>query len=312
MQEISFGEYEDADLDGCVSLLSRTFPDRSDRATFQWRFGGKTRKKPIMIVARDGGEIISFNSWIPWQFSYEGEAYLGYQAGEAATSPEYRRRGVWKNVLSLGYDVALAYEVDFLFGFPHEISCGGLLKTGYVSVSTLSFCLRPISPFCRMHGEINKHIPDISSLALLDQRDKISPEIDDDYCKWRYIDNTKKFDVVEYNDESSRAIFFIRQKKWKGLNEAILLDCQFNNYNDLFVEKAFRYLDGVLSRRVLYVRTFFNEHSDRGSILKKYFPLRVRSKNETLMIKPISERIDPAVFLNRLKWDIMPHCIDEY
>lgn len=312
MGNISIREYKETDIDRCVELLSKIFPGRSDRATFGWRFQDNYQKKPILIVAEDNQKIISFNSWLPWEFSYNGETYLGYQSGESATLHEYRGKGIWEKVFILGQKVAFERGIDFLFGFPNEMSYGGAIKAGYFPIGTFCFFLRPVNIFNRREEGLKKTIPNVSSHLIISQNNIICPKFDNEYCKWRYIDNTKDYDIIEYSEKSSWSIFIIRRRKWRTLNEAILLDCQFNNYNNQFIENAIKYIDNILTRRVVYMRTFFNEHSERGKLLSKYFYLKVKTKQETLMVKPISEKMDLKILMNWLKWDIMPHCVDEY
>ena len=309
MDEIIIREYDIGERNECIGLLKKNFAG-SDENTFRWRFEMHNRKRPLLICAKHNNRVVSFNSWIPWEFAYRNNKYLGYQSGESATDLSYRGRGIWSRVLRYADKIAFEMGIDFLFGFPSKMSYGAFYKAGYYPISTNCFYVRLINPLKRRaKGSIDID-PGYFFHSKLTQFDKITPIFDYDYCKWRYTDNPKSFEVVEFTENNGEAIFFFRKKKWKWLPELLLLDAQFNIYNEKFITRAFEFIDKSFSRRDFYMRTFFNENTDKGRALRKHFNMRVKSKHEILSVKPISNRLDNKVLLNFNVWNIMPHCVD--
>ena len=292
MGEIVIKEYDSGERNGCIELLKKTFAG-NDEATFKWRFEMNSRKRPLLICATHNDRIISFNSWIPWEFSYNNNIYIGYQSGESATDINYRGRGIWSKVLKYADKLAFEWGIDFLFGFPSRMSYGAFYKAEYCPISTKYFHVRTINPLKRRaKGSVDFDPSYPFSSSKLTQADKITPIFDYGYCKWRYEDNPKHFSIIAFEENNGTAIFFLRKKKWKGITELLLLDTQFNNYNERFIDNSFKFLDKVFSRRAIYMRTFFDEHSDRGRALQRYFPIRVKSKFCIFCVKSVSKRID--------------------
>ena len=310
--EIVIEAYEKKDREECLHLLAVTFPGTSDEETFKWRFESEGRLDPIILCAKHHGEIVSFNSWIPWEFAYGKKTYLGYQSGESATHAAYRGKGIFRKVVRHADQVAHQRGIDFFFGFPNSLSYHSFIKSGYRPVETYRYALRLPRPFGkRKHAGMGGlarqwHFED----AMLMQDDRITPMVTRLYGKWRYDNNPKGYEVHVYEEDGSHAVFVLQRCIRKGIPEALLLDCQLTNYNDLFVEHAFRHIDTAFSRRVCYIRTFFSGNTDRGRALRKYFPICVKGKYQILIVKNISDSLDSNIIYNTNNWDLMPHCVD--
>lgn len=303
-------DYEKKDREECIRLLAATFPGTSNEATFKWRFESDGRLDPLILCAKHKGKIVSFNSWIPWAFTYENNRYLGYQSGESATHVAYRGKGIFSNVIRRADQVANQRGIDFFFGFPNPVSYNSFIRSGYLPVETYHYALRLLHPFRQRitsgAGGATQYFDD----TLLIQDDRITPTVSIAYCKWRYDDNPKDYEVHAYVEDGSRAVFVMQRNIRKGIPEALLLDFELSNYNENFVDHAFRYIDGVFSRRACYIRTFFNKNTDRGRALRKYFPIQVKRKYQVLIVKNISDSLAPNIIFNANKWDLMPHCVD--
>jgi len=311
VDEIVVREYRPEDRDQCVSLLSRTFRGKSDDGTFRWRFETTGREAPLLVVALHREKVVSFISWIPWWFTHRGERLLGYQAGEAATDGEYRGRHLWSLALAKGHEIAESMAIDFLFGFPSRNSFNAFYRSGYTPIGTCCYHARLVNPFRRGAREPVPADHDYPFDAYLHQPEFISPLIDAGYLRWRYTDNPKTYEFVEYAEEHASALFIIRMKRRKKLMEASLMDCQFTVFDPKFVRNAFRHFLKALAGRASYIKANFNEAGDRGRALKQIFRIRFPSKSYVLGIKPLSEKVERDVLHNINYWDLMPHCVDE-
>lgn len=312
MAETDVMEYKEEDKDACTDLLKTTFPGTSDEQTFKWRFESPLTPKPLLICAKQDNKLVSFNSWIPWKFSFNLNTYLGYQSGESATHKDYRRKGIFSKILKYGNQIARMRNIGFLFGFPGRAAANAFYKAGYYPVATFNFYLRIISPLRKLLEKQENHDLSIFFTSRLTQTNKITPVFDSIYFQWRYLDNPKDYDIIRYEESNCHALFIIRKAKWRNIRELILLDCQFTSFNEVFVRNAFDYIDKLYSRKAVYMRTFFNENTHRGRAIRKHFHIRVKRKFEILILKPITEHFDYNNFLNYNNWDIMPHVIDDF
>ena len=310
MSEFVITEYQDSDRDACLDLLAATFPGGSNQATFSWRFDRHRELEPMLLCAKDENKIVSFTSWIPWKFTVGSTTFIGYQSGESATHPNYRRMGLWAQLLSRGYVIAEQRGVDFLFGYPSEMSYSTFIRAGYRPISVNFFRLRPIGLLKMKERRCYEYDIKYIQEHRLVENDKITPLFDNEYFRWRYIDAPKACDAVTYTEKNESALFLVRVEKWRGIRQAILMDCQVTTYDQRFVERAFDYLDRMYSRRAIWMRTFFSEESDRGRLLRRRFRIKVKSKYQVLCVKPVSGRILPSTLLEPNNWDIMPHTVD--
>ena len=144
-------EFSEKYRDSAISLIGKTFGRSGMEAIFSWRFENADQYKPIIVCAVESGSVISFNSWIKWLFTWQGETFAGYQSGDAATDVSYSRMGIWGKVLRFGEEIAKKRGyIDFFFGFPNEKSLGGFIKEGYRHIGTYSKKLRIINPLLSM------------------------------------------------------------------------------------------------------------------------------------------------------------------
>jgi len=309
MDKVLIQEYEPKYRESCIDLLRKTFPGTSDEKTFTYRFEERGTP-PLIIIAVDGEDVVSFNSWIPWKFRYKGKEVVGFQSGESATCVNHRRKGIFGKILRYADRIVLDKEVDFFFGFPGPMSYSVFFKSGYRPISTLYFRLNLINPIRKKEKISNTDVEPCFGEYLY-QDERLTPVFDQEYFSWRYLRNPKKYNIVEYRNGSNKALFILRKKKWKCIAELVLLDCQFNNYNPSFIQDAFSYIEKKYAREVILLRTYFNENSDRGMALRNTFKMKVKKGYDVFVAKPVSDKVDKNILYNINNWDIMPHCVDD-
>lgn len=318
MKQIEIVEYSSEYRSSCIDLLKRTFPGSSNEETFSWRYEREGTGRPLMVCAMDGDRVVSFNSWVEWRFQYRDLTYRAYQSGDSATDEQYRRMGIWGKILGLGEKIARERGIDFFFGFPSAMSYGGFYKTGYQRVGAFPFSFRLINPMLRSSEEIERDLHEEITHRSLMEKDKISPVTDPDYFHWRYLKGPRKYEIIRFSEESNDATFVVRMtvylNKRFGISvpELSLIDCHFSSLNQPFLKKAFRHLDRLYSRKAFWVRTFFNENTDKGKAMSPYFHIRLKARFETLIVKAMKQDLDYDVFFNCNNWDILPHVVDDY
>lgn len=318
MDEINIVEYNREDKNSCIDLLKKTFVDTSDEITFNWRFESSLRPTPLIVCAKHRDKVISFNSWIPWEFLYNGKKFVGYQSGESATDPQYRGKGIWGKTLSYADKIALDRNIDFLFGFPSKMSYSAFHKAGYYPICNFYFHNRIINPFKKRMDKKTDYQYDDFNHQIIMERNKITPIFDSGYFRWRYLDNPKNYDVIKYDENNNQAIFILTKgkrynpKHKVNINIIKLLDCQFSCYHDKFINNAIEYLEKIYSRKAFLITTFFNENTDKGRAIIKHFNIKDKSRFEPFSIKPLNKNIEYSFLFNYNNWDILPHVVDEY
>ena len=317
MRGIEIVEYTSDYRSSCIDLLERTFPGSGSEQAFAWRFERAEAGQPLMVCALDGDRVVSFNAWVEWKFQYGGRTYRAYQSGDSATDKRYRRMGIWGRILDAGEKIAAEREIDFFFGFPSAMSFGGFYKAGYQRVGAFPFSFRVINPLLQACEPMDGNGDGIAHRCLV-ERDKITPVEDERYFRWRFTEGPRRYDVVHFSEESNDATFVLRRALYhnKRFNirvpEVFLLECRFSSLNDPFVQSAFKHLDRLYSRKGLWMRTFFNEHTDRGKAISRFFHIRLKERFETLIVKAMRRDLDYDVFFNCRNWDVLPHVVDDY
>jgi hypothetical protein len=320
MNKINIIEYNEGLRKSAIKLLEKVFDSPNQDLDFCWRFDvdNSEQYKPIIVCAIDSGKVISFNSWIKWLFKLEGKTYVGYQSGGSATDNQYRRMGIWGKTLRLGEQIAKERGyIDFFFGFPGNLSIGGLIKEKYLHIGTYDKNIRIINPFLfsLKEKETNRVLECINS-TFLSQKDKLSPIIDSKYMEWRYHMNPKDYQIINYIDNKQKAIFMFRQsryynKRYKiSFPEVQILDCHFTSYDDKFIHNSFKYIDRIYSKKAVWFRTFFNKATEKGKVLINHFHLNIKDNNTKLFLKNINLSNEYRIFINFDNWDLLPHIVD--
>lgn len=313
-------QYSNRHRKSCIELLNKTYPAEDNEKAFVWRYERECVNKPIIVLALNDDEVVCFNAWIPWEFSFENKTYIGYQSGKSATSINHRRRGLWEKTMKKGEEMCREHNVDFVFGFPGSMSYNTSVKVGYISIATFNYRMKLLSPFsskdvCKGGRELDeKTIRGALEGPYIVDKYKIVPFIDYDYFKWRYIDNQKQYKFFFYEEANNKALFVVReityQKYFLRVKEILLLDCQFSSFNTQFIEHSLQYLSRSFASNAHYIRSYFSPTSERGRALNKYFHITRKSRYEIMTYIPISRDLNYLPFLNCNNWDVFPHLRD--
>jgi len=308
MNNIEITECDYTQIDSYFALLQRVFQGY-DQAFFNWKYKTILRLKPMIVCAKHKHQIVSFNSWIHWEFNYNGQKIIAYQSGDSATDKNYRGKGIFRSVLKHGELIAKKRNIDFLMGFPSEMSYNTFYQENYYPIASFSYHIGLLNPF-RIKSENYRNENTFFPESYLTELNRIVPTFDNNYFTWRYIDNPKNYQILKYEENNNYAVFIFIERSIKGIIEILLMDCQFSSYNETFTKNSISFFKRCLPRKAIFIRTFFNKNSNRGQVLYNHFPLQINKKNKTFIIKPLKKEIS-NIILNCNNWDIMPHCIDD-
>jgi hypothetical protein len=311
MAEVLIKEVGAAERDGCIRLLKETFPESSDENTYKWRFEDENRPPPILLCAVANKKVVSFNSWIAWEFKYLGKRFNCYQSGESATDVGQRGKGIFSRILKFSEDIFSRRNIDFLIGFPSKMSFGLFYKAGYIPIGIYHYNIMPLFNWFKNNKLYTDTFASVLAENALYQSEFVTPVFDSQYINWRYIQNTKDYRVTHYEENGSSITFIFRIKRLKQLTEVIILDIQMTTFNQSLIKNGLKRFRTSLPKNTVLARTIINKYTHRGNALARHFPVAIKSKNYILCVKPISNNIDRNTLLNLNRWDIMPHLIDE-
>lgn len=118
-----------ADSPGIRRLFARVFGKEMPAEEWEWKFARNPDGWLGTVAVADGEIVGNYAGWA-MRFRLDGQERLVYSVGDVATDPSVRalggRRGVYRSMADLFYEIVEARGVPFCFGFPnaraHEIS----------------------------------------------------------------------------------------------------------------------------------------------------------------------------------------------
>lgn len=144
-------EYREGDEEGIFELWRSVHPDnqvsRSEWMKYwTWLYRQNPAGEALIQVAEDNGKIICHHAIIPVRLKIGSEQVLGSWGVDAMTHPQYRRRGIWEEVIKEIWARAAAKGIDITPGFPNRYSLPGLTgKLQWFKISTTTIALRPVN-----------------------------------------------------------------------------------------------------------------------------------------------------------------------
>lgn len=147
--EIRIDFYEDGMFDQVVDLFvaqygrAREAEVEAFRAFYEASFQAT---EGIRLVALDGDVVCGFQSYFYWPYVYGGQRLRTFQSGNSLVSPDYRGRQIFARLLNFLSGTTERPPIDFLMGFPVEMSFGSFLRNEWANPLDLSWFVRPLHP----------------------------------------------------------------------------------------------------------------------------------------------------------------------
>lgn len=153
--EIRIAFYEDSMFDQVVDLMVTQYgrPREKEAAAFRAFYEAPFQQPHgIRLVALDGDIVCGFQSYFYWPYTHEGVMLRTFQSGNSLVSPDYRGRQIFARLLNFLGETEDRPEIDFLMGFPVEMSYGSFLRNGWSNPLDLSWYVRPVRPLSILRG----------------------------------------------------------------------------------------------------------------------------------------------------------------
>ena len=238
---------EERDRDQVLSLLNSSFSDiqRSSQERgieyWDWKFLENPFGKAILTIAETEGKIIAVNNLWPWEFNVRGTILKALQPCDSVVHPDFRGKGLFKQMRFHGLGLAKENGYSMLFNFPNKNSLPAYLSLGWHSLGKIEWRVKILKPL-KLIGSITskgktEHVIIGKEYAIdTDLIDRIAGDnlSFDGYLKtnripgfheWRYKEHPYRYYgmiVYEKGSRSTAAIFTINRN---GANrEMVIVD----------------------------------------------------------------------------------------
>lgn len=290
--DLEIRPFQSHDLPDVLELLRASLGETASLQRtpelFEWKHVSNPFGRSLMLVAVDGDTIAGFRAFMRWELEQRDGAQLRcVRAVDTATHPDYRRRGIFRQLTLAALDAASEDGVDMVFNTPNPRSGAGYLAMGWSQVGTIRPLASPTlavfrhapdtgelpdpSDFIKSPEEVGKHtFADRGARGLRTPRSAA-------YQEWRFTRHpTARYTRVEAHDSGA-----IARMAFRGNRRELLV-------SELYGSRPIRALWKTRNRaRSSYVGAYFSNGSpERAALLRSGF-LPVPGATMTLMVRPL-------------------------
>ncbi len=164
MVDWSVTKYESGDEKGIFELWRRTYPkespplnkwlrwwDRRDISFeewlewWRWYYQDNPTDKCRIWLAKSNGRVVGQTGLITVRMKIDEQEVLASQTIDVMTDPDYRRQGIFTNILEKSLAEAKDEGIALIFGFPNRFSEPGVVKIGWSKVGTMELMIKPLN-----------------------------------------------------------------------------------------------------------------------------------------------------------------------
>ncbi len=195
---------------------------------YQWKFHPPAGTAKIVLVY-EGDQLVSTNAMIPLDICFKKQIICGWQAADAATLVNARRKGYSSKCLRLLLDSLRNNEVLFLY--PNKTSFRYVNAMGFFNKGVITTWIKPVtllkkrispnvikvSRFDKAQDILANHLTSFNNVMLLRSSD---------YLNWRYLDHPiYKYICFIYHEGSKQKGFsVVRNVDALGRNVALIME----------------------------------------------------------------------------------------
>ena len=210
--------------------------------------------KAIAIVALHDGKVCAFQAFFYWPYIFEGRKLNTFQSGNSLVHPSYRGKGLFSLMLKHIELLAVKRGVDFLIGFPVQMSYGSFLRAGWINSFDLIWRIKLIN----LHSIFNSKLIDLSYFELLDEnkllddatsKDTFRLDSSIEFVTWRnslrsYRKNRVYTYVYSINDNK---VQFELKPNYRGrIKEIVIGNVSSNCRDPVIIRNAFNELVKII------------------------------------------------------------------
>ncbi|MEX2192355.1 MAG: GNAT family N-acetyltransferase [Nitrosarchaeum sp.] len=131
-----------------LELTKKTFGDVeiTDPSYFDWQYRENPDGKATVVLARDDSSdlIVGTNTIIPSKLIIDGEEITSSLACNVQVHPNYRKQGIFSELLLSMPKFALENDIHSLFAIPNDNSFKAFINEGSIEITQLPLLVRPI------------------------------------------------------------------------------------------------------------------------------------------------------------------------
>jgi hypothetical protein len=277
------------------------------------------KDKCIRIVAREGKNVIGFQSFFYWPYLLNGKVINSYQSGNSLVHPDHRGKGIFQKLLSFLDAHRKNLAIDVLIGFPIDQSVGSLIRNKWTNIFNLQWFIKygnPISLLLPLNiKKLNRHFPNVEA----PDHSSSTPEFlklshSAAFNAWRatHYDNTHYFSFVYKKDKEELVLKLKTNVRKKIINELIIGDVITTSYSEAFLEEAFLYFfkkaRKIYSISIISIACNTNSDTHLATLLAKNGFKKI-NKQIYFCIKPFTDNMS---FTDASKWMVYRGDIDTW
>jgi hypothetical protein len=103
-------------------LFGERFPDGTPEDFYRWKYFGNPRGDAIVGIATAGGSVVSVVAATPKRIWLSGKAVLAYELGDFLTDGNYRKMGLFSQLIELVSREAVARGSSVVYVRPNDVS----------------------------------------------------------------------------------------------------------------------------------------------------------------------------------------------
>ena len=294
-----------ADLPAILDLVGTEYSYPYNSAAYwQWRYSENPAAEVAIYVARgEGGQVVAMQPVSAYMMAIGGEVHDVHLFTAAITHPQYRRRGLFRQLIER-IVADLGQRSDFfIFTFPNELSVRGFRQfAGWKQRESLSLYVRPLSLLSWLHpknatpGDIEARLvaaPERVGDLILSQASHFEEDTlpllhsafsanvayvrrNQEYLEWRYPGNpTGKYFVQQARrDDELVGYIVVKMSQRYGLRAGLIVDlvARDNQVAHMLLRRVIRTSRQHRSQALAYLVGRFNPY--RSALLRAgLFPL---------------------------------------
>jgi len=280
------------------------------------------KEKVIAIVAKHEGKICGFQAIFYWPYIYNGIELNTYQSGNSLVHPNYRGKGLFALMLKDIESKALASNVDFLIGFPVQMSFNSFIKAGWINTFNLQWHIKIIN----LSTLFNKQKIKFENFEVLSKNTKNFFNKDENFKNSFYLNPQKEFSnwrislrsyrmnkvyLFTYENNGKFIHFELKPNYRNRIKEIIIGKIHYNKNDELLLQEALDNLISKLKVSNVTILSFCNNILFEDKFFNNFIKLNFYKLNKSIYF--ITKNINNRFIINEsTKWRIFRSDVDTW
>lgn len=220
-----------------LALMQKIYPTYNyNNAFFEWEYLQNPVGKAKIFLAKDGKKVIGKYSLTPHMLVEKGKRFVIWRIQNVMIDPDYRKQGIFFQLMSYAHDLQHWTSKDIFWGFPNEKSFPYFEKYGFESQARYTFweyegdsvAESNVQHF-HIKSENDFHFlnDELFSYTFKYKKDYLNIVKDERYLTWRY--NKKpdtQYEIYTIAENEEIIGYFVLKKYTNTENQISLHICE--------------------------------------------------------------------------------------